>query len=132
MSTVAAYADLFGPKAQPKAVGMGAIYRASLFAAFLIGASLAQEYTDTCLWTSLRAASIQGTLYANGGVWETSGNGDVTHWGGPTYSLNYSKPFNAINNTNFSTLFSGPIVSGLEFYYGGTMFANDEAFWLYG
>lgn len=111
---------------------MGAIYKASLFAVFLIATSLAEQYNDTCYWTSLRAASIQGMLYANGGFWASMGTGDDGSYGGPTISLNYSKPFNAINNTDLSALFDGPIVNGTQIYYGGTMFANDEAFWLYG
>jgi hypothetical protein len=119
-------------KVQSKAVGMGAIYGASLFAAILISTPLVQSLSDTCLWTSLRAASIRGALYVNGGYWETMGASAITGIGGNTYSLDFSKPFNTINNTGFTTLFTGPIVAGDMSYYDGTMFATDDAFYLFG
>lgn len=125
-------AGLLFRKVQSKAAGMGAIYGASLFAAILISTSLAQSLSDTCLWTSLRAASIRDMLYANGGYWEFQGTGTGNGIGGNTYSLNYSKPFNTINNTDFKTLFTGPIVTGDQSYYDGTMFATDDAFYLFG
>jgi hypothetical protein len=111
---------------------MAVIYGASLFAAILISTSLAQSLSDTCLWTSLRAAPIRDALYANGGFWEIQGTGTSTGVGGNTYSLNYSKPFNTINNIGFTTLFTGPIVTGDMSYYDGTMFATDDAFYLFG
>jgi hypothetical protein len=120
-------------KVQSKAVGMGAIYGASLFAAILISTPLVQSQSDsTCLWTSLRAASIRGALYANGGYWEASGTAAIASIGGNTYSLDYSKPFNTINNIGFTTLFTGPRVAGDMSYYDGTMFATDDAFYLFG
>ena len=119
-------------KVQSKAVGMGAIYGASLFAAILISTPLVQSDSDTCYWTSLRAASIRGALYANGGFCLISGTG-VGPIGGDTYSLDYSKPFNTIDNTDFTTLFTGPTLAGDQMvYYDGTMFATDDAFYLFG
>ena len=111
---------------------MGAIYGASLFAAILVSTPLVQSLSDTCYWTSLRAASIRGALYANGGVWTAMGTAPVTGIGGYTYSLDYAKPFNTINNTGFTTLFTGPRVAGNTIYYDGTMFATDDAFYLFG
>jgi hypothetical protein len=111
---------------------MGAIHGASLFAAILISTPLVQSLSDTCLWTSLRAASIRGALYANGGYWESLGTDLTTGFGGNTYSLDYSKPFNTTNNTGFTTLFNGSIVAGDNTYYDGTMFATDDAFYLFG
>jgi hypothetical protein len=111
---------------------MGAIYGASLFAAILISTPLVQSQSDTCFWASLRAASIRGALYVNGGFWTAAGTGDITGINGNTYSLDYSKPFNAINNTGFTTLFIGPKVDGTMSYYDGTMFATDDAFYLFG
>jgi hypothetical protein len=111
---------------------MGTIYGASLFAAILISTPLVQSQADTCFWTSLRAASIRGALYANGGFWVASGTGtSPSIINGSTYSLDYSKPFNT-NNTDFTTLFTGPIVTGDVTYYDGTMFATDDAFYLFG
>jgi hypothetical protein len=129
--TVTAYYWSAFSKVQSKAVGMGAIYGASLFAAILISTPLVQSYSDTCFWTSLRAASIRGALYANGGYWSTMGAGDITGIGGKTYSLDYAKPFNT-NNIGFTTLFTRPIVAGDMSYYDGTMFATDDAFYLFG
>lgn len=111
---------------------MGAIYGASLFAAILISTPLVQSQSDTCLWTSLRAASIRGALYVNGGFWEAAGTGGNGGIGGKTYSLNYSKPFNTTDNTGFTTLFTGPRMAGDVTYYDGTMFATDDAFYLFG
>ena len=118
-------------KVQSKAVGMGAIYGASLLTAILISTPLVQSLSDTCLWTSLRAASIRGALYANGGYWEPMGTGVIPSIGGNTYSLDYAKSFNTTNNTG-STPFTGPIVAGDMSYYDGTMFATDDAFYLFG
>jgi hypothetical protein len=113
---------------------MGAIYGASLFAAILISTPLVQSQSldDTCDWTSPRAASIRGALYVNGGFWATSGNGVSLGISGNTYSLDYSKRFDTTNNTNFTTLFTGPEVTGDMRYYDGTMFATDDAFYLFG
>lgn len=111
---------------------MGAIYGVSLFAAILVSTPLVQSYSDTCYWTSLRAASIRGALYANGGSWASTGNALNTAANGSTYSLDYSKRFNTTNNTGFTTLFTGPIVTGDMSYYDGTMFATDDAFYLFG
>jgi hypothetical protein len=113
---------------------MGAIYGASLFAAILISTPLVQSQSlnDTCYWASLRAASIRGALYANGGYWVPSENGPISGIGGNTYSLNYSKSFNTANNTGFSTLFTGPMVAGDMTYFDGTMFATNDAFYLFG
>jgi hypothetical protein len=111
---------------------MGAIYGASLFAAILISTPLVQSQSDTCYWASLRAASIRGALYANGGFWAASGTGPSPGINnGSTYSLDYSKPFNT-NNTDFTALFTGPMVTGQMSYCDGTMFATDDAFYLFG
>jgi hypothetical protein len=130
--TVAAYYWSAFSKVQSKAVGMGAIYGASLFAAILISTPLVQSQSGTCYWTSLRVASIRGALYANGGFWAASGNGISPGIGGNTYSLDYSKGFNATNNTGLITLFTGLEVAGNMSYYDGTMFATDDAFYLFG
>ena len=112
---------------------MGATYAAFLFAAILIHMSLAQALTDVCWWWSPRAASIQGALYANGGGWQSSDSSITAGIVGNTYALNYSNPFFTTKNTNFSTLFTGPTAAGLSTgYYDGTMFANDDAYYLYG
>jgi hypothetical protein len=114
---------------QSKAVGMGTIYGASLFAAILISTPLVQS--QTCSWTSLRAASIRGALYVNGGFWAPTGTAENAPFVN-TSSLDFSKPFNTINNTGFTTLFTGPSLTGHTSYYDGTMFATDDAFYLFG
>jgi hypothetical protein len=117
---------------------MGAIYGASLFVAILISTPLVQSQSqsqsldDTCYWRSLRAASIRGALYVNGGFWTTSGNGISLGIPGNTYSLNYSKRFDTTDNTGFTSLFTGPEVTGDMSYHDGTMFATDDAFYLFG
>ena len=93
--------------------------------------TLAQVLTDMCYWASPRAASIKGGLYANGGQWLDLISSPGIQ--GFTYFLNYSESFNTTGNIGFSSLFTGPTAAGLTTtYVDGTMFANEDEYYLYG
>lgn len=112
---------------------MGAIYRTLLLAAFLSNTAFVHGQDNTCLWHSVRAASVQGTLYANGGFWNYEGTGESSSGiSGNTYTLDLSKPFNTINNTGLVSLFTGPTIAGQMSYLDGIMFASSDAYYLFG
>lgn len=92
----------------------------------------AESLIDSCLWTDMRAVTIQDALYVQGGIWETSGTSISLGLGGGIYSLNFSQKFST-TNTNFSAIFDAHPSKGLPYiYYSGTMFANNDTLWTYG
>ena len=99
----------------------------------LTSRSFAQVLNPMCSWSSPRAASIQGGLYANGGLWVGEGDASSSGIQGLTYFLNYSKPFNTTDNTDFSAFFAQAKTAGLTTnYVDGTMFADEDEYYLYG
>ena len=93
----------------------------------------AESLIDTCLWTDMRAVTIQDAVYVQGGFWWTSGTGATSGLSGDVYSLNFSQKFFTTNNTNFSAIFDAhPSKGQSSIYYSGTMFANNDTLWTYG
>jgi len=112
---------------------------APLFVQFLLASVLtiaaASTQYDFCNWAQFRAAVVRDQVWIDGGELWTNGSKLVES--GEFYYLNFSSPFDA--TTNLTALFNSKSKTGGQqptnidpIYVGGTMFANNYEFYLFG
>ncbi|KAL2793419.1 hypothetical protein BJX66DRAFT_338881 [Aspergillus keveii] len=117
-----------------------------VIAAVLPGQSHAQRWQNPinismCTWTAARVNIIRDTVYLHGGaLWWQIGYDDGTirpdsengeYNGNTIYTLALNTPFDTAP-ANLSSLFGTTPLASVPQFQSGAMFANDDAFYLYG
>jgi len=111
---------------------------APLFAQFLLASVLAiaaaSTQYDFCHWAQFRAAVVRDQVWIDGGELWTNNTTEVKI--SEFYYLNFSSSFDA--TTNLTALFNSKDKTGGQStniapdYVDGTMFANNDEFYLFG